>query len=142
MTEPQQDESYVIAGRREKLEKLRAVGNAYPNTFRRDTLAAHLAGSYGTRDAASLEGETNVYKLAGRMMAKRGQGKVSFVEMQDMSGRIQVFVQMNAVGEAAYEAFKSFDVGDIVGVSGTMMRTKAGELSVRAQSVELLAKGI
>jgi lysyl-tRNA synthetase class 2 len=140
--EQQQDESYVIAGRREKLEKLRAAGNPYPNTFRRDTLAAHLAGNYGGRDAASLESETTIYRIAGRMMAKRGQGKVSFVELQDMSGRIQVFVQMNAVGETAYEAFKHYDVGDIVGATGTMMRTKAGELSVRAQKIELLAKGI
>src|SRR5882762_6453195 len=96
--QPPQDESHVIATRREKLEKLRAAGIAYPNTFRRDTLAAHLAGSYGHRDAASLEGETNVYKIAGRLMAKRVMGKASFGQLQDMSGRIQIFVQSNALG--------------------------------------------
>ncbi|HZP13059.1 MAG TPA: lysine--tRNA ligase [Nevskiaceae bacterium] len=140
--EQQQDESYVIAARREKLEKLRAAGNAFPNTFRRDTLAAHLHGSYGHRDAASLEGETTKFKIAGRIMAKRGQGKVSFVVLQDMSGRIQIFVQMNAIGEQTYEAFKHWDIGDIIGVEGTMMKTKTGELSLRATSLHLLVKTV
>ncbi|HKY93351.1 MAG TPA: lysine--tRNA ligase [Nevskiaceae bacterium] len=136
------DESHVIAVRREKLERLRAKGQAYPNTFRRDTLAEHLHGMYASRDAASLEGETTEFRLAGRLMAKRGQGKVSFVELQDSSGRIQLFVQVNAIGAEVYEDFKTWDVGDIVGVTGTVMRTKAGELSVRATRIELLVKGL
>ncbi|HEX4895919.1 MAG TPA: lysine--tRNA ligase [Solimonas sp.] len=140
--EPAQDESHVIATRREKLEKLRGAGNAYPNTFRRDTLAEHLHGTYGERDATSLESETGVFAIAGRLMAKRVMGKASFGQLQDMSGRIQVFVQQNAVGEGAYEAFKGYDVGDILGVKGTIFRTKTGELSVKAASVELLVKGI
>ncbi|MGH8445342.1 MAG: lysine--tRNA ligase, partial [Solimonas sp.] len=139
---PPQDENYVIAARREKLDKLRAAGKAYPNTFRRDALAEYLHGFYGERDAASLEGETAEFRLAGRMMAKRGQGKVSFVEIQDSSGRIQLFVQMNAIGADAYEAFKTWDVGDIVGAVGTIMRTKTGELSLRVRSIELLVKGL
>ena len=144
MTEEQkpQDENYVIAGRREKLEKLRAAGQAYPNTFRRDTLAEFLHGSYGEREAASLEGETQVFRVAGRIMAKRGQGKVAFVVIQDMSGRIQLFVQMNAIGEAVYEDFKTWDVGDIVGATGTVMKTKTGELSLRVSELKLLVKGI
>ncbi|HEY0975331.1 MAG TPA: lysine--tRNA ligase [Solimonas sp.] len=136
------DENHVIATRREKLEKQRAAGNAYPNTFRRDTLAEHLHGSYGEREAASLEAETQVFAIAGRLMAKRVMGKASFGQLQDMSGRIQIFVQMNAVGEDAYEAFKGFDVGDILGVRGTLMKTKTGELSVKAQAVQLLVKGL
>ena len=136
------DESHVIATRREKLAQLRAAGQAYPNGFRRDTLAEHLAGCYGHRDAASLESETNVYTLAGRLMAKRVMGKASFGQLQDMSGRIQIFVQQSAVGEAAYEQFKTADVGDIFGASGTVMKTKTGELSLRAQSLQLLVKGI
>ncbi|MGQ0620284.1 MAG: lysine--tRNA ligase [Panacagrimonas sp.] len=144
MTEEQkpQDENHIITSRREKLDRLRAQGRAYPNTFRRDTLAEHLHGAYGARDAVSLESETTVFRLAGRLMAKRGQGKVSFVEIQDSSGRMQLFVQMNALGAEAYEAFKTWDVGDIVGAAGTLMRTKAGELSLRVQTLELLVKGL
>ncbi|MDB5969226.1 MAG: lysS [Hydrocarboniphaga sp.] len=136
------DENHIVAGRRDKLDKLRALGNAFPNTFRRDTLAEHLHGCYATRDAASLESETTEFRLAGRMMAKRGQGKVSFVELQDSSGRIQLFVQMNALGAEVYEAFKTWDVGDIVAAVGTVMRTKAGELTLRVKSLELLVKGL
>jgi lysyl-tRNA synthetase class 2 len=146
MTDEQQapppDENYVIAARREKLDARKAAGQAYPNGFRRDTLAEHLHGSYGGREAQSLEQETEVFRLAGRLMAKRGQGKVMFVELQDMSGRIQVFVQINALGVEAYEAFKKADVGDIIGVVGTIMKTKAGELSVRASQVEILVKTV
>ena len=137
-----QDENQLIAIRREKLEKLRAAGQAFPNDFRRDTLAEYVHGVFAQRDAASLEAETTEFRIAGRMMAKRGQGKVSFVEIQDSSGRLQLFVQMNAVGESVYEAFKTWDVGDIVGAVGTVMRTKAGELSLRVRSVELLVKSL
>ncbi len=140
--EPITEENHIIAGRRDKLAQLRAAGQAFPNSFRRDTLAEHLHGCYASRDAASLEGETTEFKLAGRLMAKRGQGKVSFVEIQDSSGRIQLFVQMNAVGAQVYEAFKTWDVGDIVGAVGTVMRTKTGELSVRVRTIELLVKGL
>ncbi len=140
--QPPQDENYVMAARREKLEKLRAQGNAYPNDFRRDTMAEFLHGSYGERDAASLEGDATEFRVAGRLMAKRGQGKVSFVELQDQSGRIQLFVQLNALGEDAYNDFKTWDVGDIVGAVGTLMRTKAGELSLRVSSIKLLNKTV
>lgn len=136
------EDNHVIATRREKLTALRAQGQAFPNTFRRDALAEHLHGTYRDRDAASLDAETTEYRLAGRLMAKRGQGKVSFVELQDSSGRIQLFVQMNAIGADVYEAFKHWDVGDIVGVVGTVMRTKAGELSLRVSRIELLVKGL
>ena len=139
---PLPDENHVIATRREKLERLRERGEAYPNTFRRDTLAEHVHGTYANRDAASLENQTTEHRLAGRMMAKRGQGKVSFVEIQDSSGRLQLFVQMNAIGAEAYESFKTWDVGDIIGATGTVMRTKAGELSLRVSRVELLVKGL
>jgi lysyl-tRNA synthetase, class II len=136
------DENYVIAHRREKLEKLRAQGNAYPNTFRRDTLAEHLLGCYGGRDAASLESETQEFRIAGRLVAKRVMGKASFGQIQDMSGRIQVFVQQQALGEAAYEQFKASDVGDILGVVGRVMKTKTGELSLRASALHLLNKTV
>lgn len=140
--EPQQDENYVVAHRREKLEKLRAAGNAYPNTFRRDTLAEYLHGAYGNKPAEALEQEAQVFRIAGRLMAKRVMGKASFGTLQDMSGRIQIFVQQTSIGVEAYDAFKTYDVGDIVGAVGTLMKTKTGELSVRVTQLELLVKGI
>ena len=136
------DESYVIAHRREKLDKLRAVGQAYPNTFRPDTLACELHDQYGERDAAALEGETRVHTVAGRIMAKRVMGKASFLQIQDSSGRIQLFVQQGAVGEERYAEFKTWDVGDIVGASGTAFRTKTGELSLKVSKLELVVKSI
>jgi lysyl-tRNA synthetase class 2 len=137
-----QDENFLIAQRREKLAALRAKGNAYPNTFRRNVLAEDLRGTYGERSAESLEGEKQPFSVAGRMMAKRGQGKVSFIEIQDTSGRIQVFVKQDAIGEAAYADFKTWDVGDIIGAQGPVMKTKAGELSIRAGKVVQLAKSL
>src|SRR3546814_5822162 len=106
--------SGVCSSDLDKLNRLRAAGNAYPNTFRRDTLADFLHGMYGEREAAALEGETQVFALAGRMMAKRVMGKASFVQIQDMSGRVQIFVQQNAIGAEIYDAFKTYDVGDII----------------------------
>ena len=137
-----QDENYLIAQRREKLAALRAKGNAYPNTFRRNVLAEDLRGSYGERSAESLESEKQEFAVAGRMMAKRGQGKVSFIEIQDLSGRIQVFVKQDAVGETVYTDFKTWDVGDIIGAQGPVMKTKAGELSIRAEKVVQLTKSL
>lgn len=140
-TSPSED-NYVIAARREKLEKLRAAGNAFPNTFRRDTLAEHLTGCYGEREAASLEQETARFALAGRLMAKRVMGKASFGQLQDSSGRVQIFCQLNTLGEASYEQFKSADVGDILGVHGRVFKTKTGELSLWVEKLEPLVKGI
>ena len=137
-----QDENFLIAQRREKLAALRAKGNAYPNTFRRNALAEDLRGTYRERTAESLESEAQVFAIAGRMMAKRTQGKVSFVEVQDMSGRLQVFVKQDAIGEAAYADFKTWDVGDVIGAEGPIMKTKAGELSIRATRVQQLTKSL
>jgi lysyl-tRNA synthetase class 2 len=137
-----QDENFLIAQRREKLDKLRAKGNAYPNAFRRNALAEDLRGTYGARSAESLEQEPQAFAIAGRMMAKRTQGKVSFIELQDMSGRIQVFVKQDGIGADAYADFKHWDVGDLVGAEGQVMKTKAGELSLRAMRLQLLAKSL
>lgn len=144
MTDEQKplDENYVIAHRREKLDKLRAQGNAYPNGFRRDTLAEYLHGAYGEQDAAALEAHTETFRIAGRLIAKRVMGKASFGQIQDSSGRIQIFVQQQALGEAPYEQFKTSDVGDIFGVVGKLMRTKTGELSLKVSEIQLLNKTV
>jgi len=136
-----QDENKLIAERRDKLRALRAQGIAFPNDFHPDAFAGDLQREFDGQDAATIESAARRVKVAGRMLLKRGQGKVSFVQIQDMSGRIQLFVQANAVGET-YDAFKSWDVGDIVGAEGPLMRTKTGELSVKVEQLRLLTKSL
>ncbi|MBL6752533.1 MAG: lysine--tRNA ligase [Nevskia sp.] len=136
------EENYVIIHRREKLERLRAAGQAFPNTFRRDALAEFLHGNFGGMDAAALEGQTQVFSLAGRLVAKRVMGKASFAQLQDMSGRIQLFLQQDAVGAERYAEFKTYDVGDIVGAAGSVFKTRTGELSLKLSRIELLVKSL
>jgi lysyl-tRNA synthetase class 2 len=135
------DENKLIAERREKLRALREHGIAFPNDFHPDAFAGDLQQEFEGKDAPQIEAAARRVKVAGRMLLKRGQGKVSFVQIQDMSGRIQLFVQANAVGET-YDAFKSWDVGDIVGAEGALMRTKTGELSVKVENLRLLTKSL
>jgi lysyl-tRNA synthetase class 2 len=137
------DENKLIAQRREKLHQLRDQGIAFPNDFRRDALAGELHASFGDRAADELEAEAPRVKVAGRLMSRRIMGKASFAHLQDMSGRIQLFVQRDLIGEEAYRAFKGYlDIGDILGVEGTLFRTKTGELSVRCETVRLLTKAL
>ena len=136
-----QDENKLIAERRDKLRALRGQGIAFPNDFRPDAFAGDLQGEFDGKDATAVEASARRVKVAGRMLLKRGQGKVSFVQIQDMTGRIQLFVQANVLGDA-YEAFKGWDVGDIVGAEGPLMRTKTGELSVKVEKLRLLTKAL
>ena len=131
----------MIVERREKLRALREQGVAFPNDFHPDAFAGDLQHEFDGQDSAAIETIARRVKVAGRMLLKRGQGKVSFVQIQDMSGRIQLFVQANAVGDT-YEAFKAWDVGDIVGAEGALMRTKTGELSVKVENLRLLTKSL
>jgi lysyl-tRNA synthetase class 2 len=140
-TDGKGDDNKLIAERRAKLSRQRTRGQAYPNTFRRDSLADQLIAGYGERSAEWFEQNPHPVKVGGRMMSKRGQGKVSFVDLRDRTGRIQLFVQADALG-AAYEDFKSWDIGDIVGAEGVLFRTRAGELSVRVSQLHLLAKSL
>jgi len=137
----QLDENKLIAQRREKLAALRE-GVAFPNDFRRDALAEEVHRRFGETDAEQLESAPVTVRLAGRLMAKRLMGKASFAQIQDMSGRIQLFLQRDALPEGVYEAFKTWDIGDIIGVEGTVFRTKTGELSVKASTVRLLTKSL
>jgi len=140
-TTPTTDENLLIAERRAKLAALRGAGTAFPNDFRRDALARDLHNTFAERSNESLEAEPVRVRVAGRMMFKRVMGKASFAKLQDSSGQIQAYLQSNALGEA-YEAFKGWDVGDILGVEGPLMRTRAGELSVKAGKVVLLVKAL
>ncbi len=137
-----QDENSIIQLRKEKLAKLRERGQAFPNGIHRDALAAELHGLYGQRSGESLEQEKVRVKVAGRMMAKRIMGKASFAQIQDSSGRLQLFMQKDALGEGVYEDFKTWDVGDIVAAEGELFRTKTGELSVRAEQARLISKSL
>ena len=142
MTTDTSTDNEQITLRREKLQALRGWGIAYPADFRRDALAAGLHARYGELDAEALEAEPHRVKIAGRMMTRRVMGKAAFAHVQDMSGRIQVYVQREAVSEAGYEEFKKWDIGDILGVEGVVFRTRAGELSIRVEAIRLLAKAL
>jgi len=135
------EENRLIAERRAKLAALRAQGPAYPNHFRRDALAADLLSTYQERDAAWLEANPVRVRVGGRMMFKRLMGKASFAKLADRSGAIQLFLQEETLG-ASYEAFKSYDVGDIVGAVGPLFRTRTGELTVRVSGLQLLVKSL
>src|SRR6185369_13014461 len=136
-----EDENKLIAERREKLRALRAGGIAFPNDFAPDAFAGDLQREFDGQDTAAIEAAARRVRVGGRMLLKRGQGKVSFVQIQDMSGRVQLFIQANAVGDT-YEAFKGWDIGDIVGAEGPLMRTKTGELSVKVEKLRLLTKAL
>ncbi|MFV2033338.1 MAG: OB-fold nucleic acid binding domain-containing protein, partial [Gammaproteobacteria bacterium] len=127
--EPHTDENRYIAQRREKLAQLRNQGQAFPNHFRRADFAGDLLEAYSGQSREQLEKAAIEVKLAGRMMFKRVMGKASFAQLQDMSARIQIFVQREALGEDLYDAFKHSDIGDIFGVNGELFLTKTGELT-------------
>ncbi|MGA2709210.1 MAG: lysine--tRNA ligase [Steroidobacteraceae bacterium] len=139
--EPPIDENHLIAQRRAKLAKLREQGNPFPNDFRRNALAGDLLKAHGEKSAAALEAEPIAVSVAGRLRVKRVMGKASFVKIEDSSGAIQLFLQQQALGPA-YDEFKTWDVGDIIGAEGTLFRTNAGELSVRALRIRLLTKSL
>ncbi|EIL91615.1 MULTISPECIES: lysine--tRNA ligase [Rhodanobacter] len=138
------DENRLIAERREKLHALREQGIAFPNDFKVDSFAGDLQAEFADRDvhtAEAVEAAARRVKMAGRIVLKRVQGKVSFVQLQDFSGRIQLFIHQGTLGDT-YEAFKSWDMGDIVGAEGVLMRTRTGELSVRVDQLRLLTKSL
>lgn len=147
-----QDENQLIAERREKLKALRenqaqGQGVAFPNDYKPQHHAAVLQQQYGTLDGEALEAQTITVSVAGRMMLKRVMGKASFATLQDGSlgdtgGRIQLYVTRDAIGEEAYSDFKRWDLGDILGAEGTLMKTKTGELSVKVSRLRLLTKSL
>jgi lysyl-tRNA synthetase class 2 len=136
-----EDENRLIAERRAKLSAQRALGIAYPNRFRRDALAAQLLTSYAERDSAWFEAHPVRVRVGGRMMFKRVMGKASFAKIADRSGQLQLFLQAETLG-AAYDAFRGYDVGDILAAEGGLFRTRTGELSVRVDALTLLAKSL
>ena len=141
---PAADENHLIAERRAKLQHVRSRGVAFPNDFRRSDYAGELQALYTDAEqwtTEALDGKAHAVRLAGRLMAKRVMGKASFAQIQDESGRIQLFLQAAALGES-YDAFKHWDIGDILAVEGVLTRTRTGELSVRASTIRLLTKSL
>ncbi|ODU01593.1 MAG: lysine--tRNA ligase, partial [Thiobacillus sp. SCN 63-1177] len=141
-TAPALDENQIIAERRAKLAAIRETGIAFPNDFERRDYAGKLAAAHGEKSKETLEAEGVEVQLAGRMMLKRVMGKASFATLQDMSGRIQVYVSNDLTGTDAHEAFKHWDLGDFIGVAGTLFKTNKGELTIQAKSIRLLSKAL
>jgi lysyl-tRNA synthetase class 2 len=141
-TVPAADENQIIAERRSKLAELRTRGPAFPNDFRRTHQAGELHAKYDSLQREALEQTNADVGVAGRMMLKRVMGKVAFATVQDGSGRIQFFVARDDAGEAALEAFKHWDIGDLIAARGTVFKTQKGELSVRVKELRLLAKAL
>jgi len=137
-----EDENEQIALRRAKLTELRQQGSPFPNDFRRNVIAGELHAEYGEKDPAEIETRNVRVKVAGRMMTRRVMGKASFAHVQDMSGRIQIYVTRDGLGEDLYENFKKWDIGDILGAEGTLFKTKTGELSIKVDEVRLLTKAL
>ena len=138
--QPAADTTQIFEERRGKLKALREHGNAFPNDFNRENLAADLHARHEGKSKEELESSHVNVAVAGRMMLKRVMGKASFATIQDMSGRIQLYITNDHVGEAAHEAFKHFDLGDIIAAKGELFKTKTGELSIRATEIRLLTK--
>ncbi|MGO4394759.1 lysine--tRNA ligase [Variovorax sp. M-6] len=141
------DDNQLIAERREKLKALRAAqaegkGVAFPNDFKPGDRAAALLAAHGETAAEVLDATPVPVSVAGRMMLKRVMGKASFATLQDATGRIQLYVTRDGVGEEAYAEFKHWDLGDIVGAEGTAFKTKTGELSVKVSKLRLLTKSL
>jgi lysyl-tRNA synthetase, class II len=135
------DENHLIAERRAKLAKLRERGVAFPNDFRRNALAADLVQAYGGKTREALEALAVRVRVAGRLRRKNVMGKGSFAKIEDGSGGIQVRLERDTLYET-YEDFKTWDIGDVIGVEGVLFMTKTGELTVKADRAVLLTKSL
>jgi len=141
-TIPQQDENQIIAERRHKLAEIRKAGVAFPNDFDRKHLSDDLHKEFEGKSSEELEAAKVQVSVAGRMILKRVMGKASFATIQDMSGKIQLYISNGDTGEESHNAFKHYDLGDIIGAVGVLFKTKTGELSVRVSQVRLLTKSL
>ena len=133
----------LIAERREKLKELRKQGNPFKNHFRPKDFAQEITEQYDGDDKDSLEEKKIEVTIAGRIMLKRVMGKASFAHIQDTTGKIQIYVARDDLPEGVYnEQFKKWDIGDIVGLTGSLFKTKVGELSIKVSSIELITKSL
>jgi len=144
MSEIEHEEQEQIKQRRAKLDALRANGGiAFPTDFRRNVVAGELLAEYAEKTKEELEELSVRVKLAGRLMTRRIMGKASFAHIQDMSGKIQLYVTRDTLADGFYnEQFKKWDIGDIIGAEGVLFKTKVGELSVKVDDIRLLTKAL
>lgn len=147
MTEHENTENAIstndlIELRKAKLQQWREKGQAFPTGFHRNALAADLLKTHGEKTEPELEAQPVQVKVAGRIMLRRLMGKASFTHIQDMSGRIQLYIRQEDVLPEIYEEFKQWDLGDIIGAEGHLFKTKTGELSVKVKKIQLLTKSI
>lgn len=136
------DDNPIIIERRNKLLAQKKLGNAYPNHFRRSHFANALHDSYHQYDKTDLAAKTISIAIAGRMMLRRIMGKASFASLQDFSGTIQLYISDKITGQIQHQAFKNWDLGDILGAEGILFKTNTGELTVQVQKIFLLAKAL
>ncbi len=133
----------LLQQRRDKIETFQAAGvNPFANDFTVTDTALKIHEAHRADDKDKLEGLEVVYRVGGRIMARRDFGKAAFLQLQDGSGMLQIYVARNQVGEELFELFKKFDIGDIIGVVGAPFRTKTDELSLRASEIRLLTKSL
>ncbi len=133
----------ILLQRRAKVDEFREQGiDPYANDFVVSHNAAQVKEAHAEHDAAALESCEQDYAVAGRIMARRDFGKAAFIQIQDRTGRLQVFVRRDEIGDETFQHFRKLDIGDIVGVTGRMFRTKTNELSLRAASLRLLTKSL
>jgi lysyl-tRNA synthetase, class II len=136
------DEAEVFTIRKEKLADFRMQGQAFPNKFRRNAFALDITQEYAEKTKEALEPLHKMVSVAGRIMLRRLMGKASFIHIQDMTGQIQLYVRQDDVSETVYEEFKKWDLGDIIGATGFLFKTKTGELSIHVEKIQLLTKSL
>jgi len=136
-------ERSLFALRQEKLNQIAALGQpTYPNQYISTHTIPEICARYGDTTAEVLEAERINVSVAGRLMAIRGQGKAGFAHLQQNGERLQIYVRLDAVGEKAFELYKLLDLGDHIGVTGYLFRTRTGELSVHVETITFLAKAM
>jgi len=138
----QLNENEQILQRKSKLHVMREEGIAYPNDFVRDTLAQDIHHNYEVFGHDALLEKNVRVSIAGRMMTRRVMGKAAFVHLQDMSGKIQLYIARDSLPEGVYESFKHWDLGDILGAEGVVFKTKTNELSVKVDRLRILTKAL
>jgi lysyl-tRNA synthetase, class II len=141
MKEDDLDENEIYHIRKQKLSDLRLAGFNFPNAFKRDKLSQDLSQQYGSLEKEPLAQMQVKASLAGRIVLRRIMGKASFFHIQDVSGRMQIYIKANDLPEL-YEQFKHWDLGDIVGVQGELFKTNTGELTLLAENIQLLTKSL
>ncbi|MGG3456843.1 lysine--tRNA ligase [Paenibacillus rhizolycopersici] len=135
--------SELLQIRRDKLDELRGLGiDPFGKKYERTHMAGDILRQYDELSKEDLEEKNVEVSIAGRIVAKRGMGKASFAHLQDLSGKIQIYVRQDSVPEVKYEAFSILDLGDIVGVTGEVFKTKTGETTIKVKDLEVLSKSL